>query len=179
MRRTQKWVVGSILSMILGQAYAAQTAVEVYALNNDPQTKGIGEALGTIEFTDSDKGLVIQPKLKGLPPGPHGFHIHENDSCEGEEKEGKWQPGAKAGGHLDPAHTMKHLGPNGKGHHGDLPVLNVNKEGEANEKTIAPHLTVLDLRKHSVMIHEGGDNYSDQPKPMGGGGARIACGVFS
>jgi Cu-Zn family superoxide dismutase len=27
------------------------------------------------------------------------------------------------------------------------------------------------------MIHEGGDNYSDKPKPLGGGGARIACGV--
>ena len=23
----------------------------------------------------------------------------------------------------------------------------------------------------------GGDNYSDQPVPLGGGGARIACGV--
>ena len=28
------------------------------------------------------------------------------------------------------------------------------------------------------MIHAGGDNYSDQPKPNGGGGARIACGVI-
>jgi Cu-Zn family superoxide dismutase len=27
------------------------------------------------------------------------------------------------------------------------------------------------------MIHEGGDNYADEPKPLGGGGARIACGV--
>jgi putative ABC transport system substrate-binding protein len=26
-------------------------------------------------------------------------------------------------------------------------------------------------------IHAGGDNYSDQPAPLGGGGARIACGV--
>jgi Cu-Zn family superoxide dismutase len=28
------------------------------------------------------------------------------------------------------------------------------------------------------MIHEGGDNYSDEPAPLGGGGARIACGVI-
>jgi len=27
------------------------------------------------------------------------------------------------------------------------------------------------------MIHAGGDNYSDQPEPLGGGGGRIACGV--
>jgi superoxide dismutase, Cu-Zn family len=28
------------------------------------------------------------------------------------------------------------------------------------------------------MIHSGGDNYSDAPAPLGGGGARIACGVI-
>jgi Cu-Zn family superoxide dismutase len=28
------------------------------------------------------------------------------------------------------------------------------------------------------MIHVGGDNMSDQPKPLGGGGARYACGVI-
>ncbi|SSP59941.1 Cu/Zn superoxide dismutase [Acinetobacter baumannii] len=28
------------------------------------------------------------------------------------------------------------------------------------------------------MIHAGGDNYSDSPLPLGGGGARIACGVI-
>jgi Cu-Zn family superoxide dismutase len=27
------------------------------------------------------------------------------------------------------------------------------------------------------MIHAGGDNYSDHPEKLGGGGARIACGV--
>jgi Cu-Zn family superoxide dismutase len=40
-------------------------------------------------------------------------------------------------------------------------------------------LGVDDLRGHALMIHEGGDNYSDQPKPLGGGGARIACGVVA
>jgi Copper/zinc superoxide dismutase (SODC) len=34
-----------------------------------------------------------------------------------------------------------------------------------------------DVKGRSVMIHAGGDNYSDQPAPLGGGGARIACGV--
>jgi Cu-Zn family superoxide dismutase len=28
------------------------------------------------------------------------------------------------------------------------------------------------------MVHAGGDNYSDQPKPLGGGGDRIACGLI-
>lgn len=28
------------------------------------------------------------------------------------------------------------------------------------------------------MIHKGGDNYSDEPAALGGGGARFACGVI-
>jgi Cu-Zn family superoxide dismutase len=27
------------------------------------------------------------------------------------------------------------------------------------------------------MLHAGGDNYADQPAALGGGGARMACGV--
>lgn len=178
MQFKQKGIFIGALMLVAAPLMAAETAVDVFLLNDDQSTKGIGEKIGTIEFSDSDKGLVIKPKLTGLTPGEHGFHIHENGSCEGAEKEGKWVPGVQAGGHFDPAHSDKHLGPKGKGHKGDLPVLMVNKNGEANEKSLAPHLTVMDLRGHSVMIHEGGDNYSDNPKPLGGGGARIACGVF-
>ncbi len=28
------------------------------------------------------------------------------------------------------------------------------------------------------MVHKGGDNHSDHPQPLGGGGARVACGVI-
>jgi Cu-Zn family superoxide dismutase len=28
------------------------------------------------------------------------------------------------------------------------------------------------------MIHAGGDNHADHPAPLGGGGARMACGVI-
>jgi superoxide dismutase, Cu-Zn family len=34
------------------------------------------------------------------------------------------------------------------------------------------------MRGRSIMIHAGGDNYSDTPAPLGGGGARTACGVI-
>jgi Cu-Zn family superoxide dismutase len=73
--------------------------------------------------------------------------------------------------------TGKHEGPMGMGHTGDLPVLVVDKKGVAKEELTAPHLKVADVVGHSLMIHEGGDNYKDAPKPLGGGGARIACGV--
>ena len=28
------------------------------------------------------------------------------------------------------------------------------------------------------MIHIGGDNYHDHPDPLGGGGARMGCGII-
>ena len=42
----------------------------------------------------------------------------------------------------------------------------------------ANRLKVADVKGRALMIHAGGDNYSDQPKPLGGGGARVACGVI-
>jgi Cu-Zn family superoxide dismutase len=93
--------------------------------------------------------------------------------------QGKPAAGFAAGGHYDPAHTKKHLGPlSTAGHRGDLPVLVVDSHGDATRPVTAPHLTVAEIRGHSIMIHAGGDNYSDTPAPLGGGGARIACGVI-
>lgn len=155
---------------------AAERQVEIYQLTQDEKTKGLGPKIGTIKFVDSDKGLVIKPKLKDLPPGEHGFHIHQNPACEGAEVNGIWVPGVAAGPHLDPQHSGMHEGPEGEGHLGDLPVLMVDESGKAAEESLAPRLTVSDITHHSVIIHAGGDNYSDEPKPLGGGGERIACG---
>lgn len=140
---------------------------------------GIGPEIGTLMFQDTRKGLRIEAALGGLPPGEHGFHIHEKPDCGPGEKDGKKQAGLAAGSHLDPAATGKHLGPEGPGHRGDLPVLKVDANGNATETMFVLRLGVNDLRGHALMIHEGGDNYSDMPKPLGGGGARIACGVVS
>jgi len=135
--------------------------------------------LWTVTFTDSAQGLVITPKLSGLPPGEHGFHIHDKGDCGPGMNQDKPAAGFAAGGHYDPAHTKKHLGPlNIAGHRGDLPVLVVDSRGDATEAVTAPHLTVDQIRGHSIMIHAGGDNSSDTPAPLGGGGARIACGVI-
>lgn len=163
--------------LVSSSSYALQSTVTIYKLNADPAAHGLGQKIGTVIFEDSKKGLLIKPNLKGLSAGKHGMHIHENPSCEGGSKDGKYTPGLAAGSHLDPLKTQHHLGPYGEGHLGDLPVLEVNKSGRADKLMIAPRLSVKDIQGHSVMIHEGGDNYSDEP-PMGGGGARIACGVI-
>jgi Cu/Zn superoxide dismutase len=78
-------------------------------------------------FADGATGLVITPRLSGLPPEEHGFHIHEKGDCGPRMNQGKPAAGFAAGGHYDPAHTKKHLGPlSTAGHRGDLPVLVVD-----------------------------------------------------
>jgi Cu-Zn family superoxide dismutase len=140
---------------------------------------GPGEAVGTVTIADSAQGAVVKTDLKGLPPGPHGFHVHEHGSCEPATTNAHATPAGAAGGHFDPQQTGKHAGPQGEGHLGDLPVLQVAANGGAAETLTAPRIKDVDaLRGKTVMIHAGGDNYSDQPEPLGGGGARIACGVL-
>jgi superoxide dismutase, Cu-Zn family len=128
------------------------------------------KSIGTIIAKDTPYGLLLTPELSQLAPGLHGFHVHENTSCSNN--------GMAAGGHLDPRKTLKHLGPyNPKGHLGDLPPLYVDTTGHASLPVLAPRLKVRNLRGHSLMVHEGSDNFSDKPI-LGGGGPRMACGVI-
>lgn len=149
-------------------AVADTVQIAVYKIIPNSNTSKI--KLGTITARDTQYGLLLTPDLNTLPPGIHGMHIHEFASCA--------RGGLAAGDHLDPQKTGKHLGPyNDQGHLGDLPALTVTADGEAHQPVLAPKLKVMDLTGHSIIIHAGGDNYSDTP-PMGGGGARIACGVI-
>jgi len=158
-----------------GEAAAATAEADV----NSISATGVGVRLGTVTFTDTAGGLLITPKLSGLPPGQHGFHVHEKGDCGPGMNQGKQAAGFAAGGHYDPAHTKRHLGPlSTAGHRGDLPVLVVDSRGDATQPVTVPHLKVAEIRGRSVMIHTGGDSYSDTPAPLGGGGARIACGVI-
>lgn len=157
---------------------AAEKTVDIYRVTASADNKGIGEKIGTITFEDTKKGLSVRPHLTGLTPGEHGFHIHENPSCDSAEKDGKWVAADAAGNHFDPEHTSAHLGPKGKGHLGDLPKLIVDKKGNTQFAGVAKRLTLAQIEGHSVVIHEHGDNYSDKPSALGGGGPRIACGVI-
>ena len=39
-------------------------------------------------------------------------------------------------------------------------------------------LTLEELADKALVLHEGGDNFSGPPRPLGGGGKRIACGLI-
>eukprot|EP01037_Dinobryon_pediforme_P016892 gene16892-17079_t len=158
-------------------AMAETVKVDLSAVTAD----GVGAVLGALTLSDSAGGLKISYDLHGLPPGAHGLHIHANGTCApGPNKDGKLIAAGAAGGHFDPLGKGKHLGPMGDGHMGDLPLISADATGAAKGELLAPHLmSVSALRGHVVMLHAGGDNYSDDPAPLGGGGARIACGPIN
>ena len=157
-------------------ASAASTDVAVNLVN----ANGTEQKIGNITITETEHGLLFTSHLSSLPPGVHGFHIHENGSCSAGMKDGKAVAGLAAGGHFDPKKTQKHLGPyNSEGHLGDLPALYVNQEGKADYPVLSPRIkSINEITGHAIMIHAGGDNHEDHPSPLGGGGARIACGVI-
>jgi Cu-Zn family superoxide dismutase len=154
--------------------FAADAVVTMNLVNE----QGVGKSIGTITISEGPTGLVFTPKLTDLAPGLHGFHVHQNADCAAGMKDGKTVPGLAAGGHYDPANSGKHEGPQGKGHLGDLPALTVGADGTATAAVVAPRLKMADMKGRSLMVHAGGDNYADQPAPLGGGGARIACGTI-
>lgn len=139
---------------------------------------GNGPVLGQVVITENRHGVVFTPALKGLQPGLHGFHVHEKPSCAPAQKEGKTLPAQAAGGHYDPQASKRHGLPWGDGHLGDLPPLFVAADGSASQPVLAPRLRLNDLPGHALMVHAGGDNHADHPAPLGGGGARVACGVI-
>lgn len=134
--------------------------------------KGVGKTVGVVRVHETPYGLMFTPELQDMKPGVHGFHIHQKPSCD--------QNGNAAGGHWDPKNTGKHLGPyDDNGHQGDLPAIYVTADGKATVPVVAPRLMHLDeIKGHALIIHEGGDNYSDEPAKLGGGGMRMVCGVM-
>lgn len=166
----------SFLISACQQASEPPIQVEMYTAT----PTGQGEYLGTVLISETPEGLLFTPDLKHLPQGTHGFHLHENPSCDPAEKDHVIVEALAAGGHFDPQKTGKHEGPNGHGHLGDLPALVVDAQGHATTPVLAPRLFHLKEINHtSLMIHAGGDNYSDAPQPLGGGGHRIVCGVVT
>lgn len=159
-------IVSLFMTVFAVSVAEAKLTVPVYLTAADGQR----EAIGQVTLQQAACGVLITPDLHGLPPGVHGFHVHQHASCD--------DHGMAAGSHFDPKKTDKHEGPYQPGHLGDLPVLVVAQDGSATLPVLAPGLRESTLVGHTLMIHAGGDNYSDSPEKLGGGGARIACGVI-
>ncbi|WP_426816466.1 superoxide dismutase [Cu-Zn] SodC [Winslowiella sp. 2C04] len=168
--------LAALALLVSGFAQAASEKVELH----DVSTQGIGKSIGQVTISETPYGLEFKPDLHSLKAGVHGFHVHAKGSCEPATTDGKAVAAGAAGGHLDPGNSGKHLGPYQDGHLGDLPALFVTADGKATYPVLAPRIKKLsEISGKALMVHVGGDNHSDHPKPLGGGGDRFACGVIN
>ncbi|MBP2171249.1 Cu-Zn family superoxide dismutase [Erwinia toletana] len=167
--------LAALTLLACGFAQAASEQVELH----EATKQGTGPSIGQVTISETPWGLEFTPNLHGLPPGIHGFHVHAKGSCDAATTDGKTVAAGAAGGHLDPSHSGKHLGPYQNGHLGDLPALFVTTDGKATYPLLAPRIKKLsEISGKALMVHVGGDNHADMPKPLGGGGDRFACGVI-
>jgi Cu-Zn family superoxide dismutase len=177
MKTMKQWSLGLLLCSSAVAFAEPNITVTMNMITENGVDKPIGKVVISPFKQGNGVGVVLTPDLSELPAGLHGFHVHENPSCDPGDKDGVKVAGLAAGSHYDPLQTKQH-GPWGEGHLGDLPALYVDKTGKATQALLAPRLKMSDLSGRALVIHENGDNYSDQPAPLGGGGARIACGVI-
>jgi Cu-Zn family superoxide dismutase len=136
-----------------------------------------GRAVGTATFTEVSGGVKVLLETNGLPPGPHGVHIHEVGKCE--------PPGfTTAGNHFNPeAKQHGALNPQGQ-HAGDLPNLTVGTDGSGRLEAMSTLITlgagpksILDADGSALVVHAAPDDF--RTDPTGNSGARIACGVIT
>ncbi|RDU53702.1 superoxide dismutase [Helicobacter sp. MIT 00-7814] len=181
----KKFILGSmvgamalcgVLSAANNEVFDPKSAKEHIVIKVEMLNEKGNKDVGEVVAVQTKYGVAFFPNLKGLEAGVHGFHVHANADCGATEK----GLGMKAGGHWDPKKTENHSLPwDDNGHMGDLPALYVEKDGSANSPVLAPKIKKLkEIKNHALMIHFGGDNHSDHPAALGGGGARMACGVI-
>ncbi|WP_211103839.1 superoxide dismutase family protein [Skermanella pratensis] len=129
---------------------------------------------------ETPNGVLIQARINagsGLAPGMHGFHIHQNGTCEPPDFQ-------SAGGHFNPTnHGHGFLSPRGI-HAGDLPNIWVASDGAAQADIVTDAVTLRDGSNSlvkpggtSVLVHSTADDYTTDP--AGSSGDRVACGVIT
>jgi superoxide dismutase, Cu-Zn family len=136
-----------------------------------------GDPVGVAMFTQETGGVRISLQARGLPPGPHGIHIHEVGRCE--------PPGfTSAGDHFNPAGREHGLDNPRGAHAGDLPNLQVDASGTASYSAVDPRVSLQAGGANSLfgpngtalVIHADADD--QMSNPSGNSGSRIACGVI-
>jgi Cu-Zn family superoxide dismutase len=164
----KKLVLFSITLLILGACASTMGPSATATLS---PTSG-STASGTVTFTQMRDGSVqAKVSLTGVPPGVHGFHVHDKGDCG--------DNGNAAGGHFNPT-AAPHAAPDAVSHHaGDFGNVEADASGNVNVTktlhgiTVAPGTT--SVVGHAVILHANPDDLTTQPS--GNAGPRIACGV--
>lgn len=139
-----------------------------------------GQRIGRAQFRQGTTGLLIRIEATGLTPGWHGVHIHATGQCAA--------PFTSAGAHVnhgEPAAPHGLLNPEGPDD-GDLPNIHAAADGSVNAEVFTtrarianegPGQWLWDADGSALIIHANPDDHSSQP--IGGAGARVACGVMA
>lgn len=136
-----------------------------------------GAVIGTATFEQTPHGVLMNVEVAGLPPGPHGIHLHAVGACTPDFK--------AATGHINPDGVVHGLRNPAGPDNGDLPNLFVGADGSARAEFFTVLVSVsggempalLDEDGSAVIIHENPDDHLTQP--IGGAGGRIACGIVT
>jgi superoxide dismutase, Cu-Zn family len=136
-----------------------------------------GELVGIATLAESANGVRIVAHVQNLPPGYHGFHIHEVGKCD--------PPDFKsAGEHFNPTSAEHGLADPKGPHAGDLPNLLVAPDGTGVMVTETPLLTLKTGQNSlfhtggtALVVHAQPDDH--RTNPSGSSGDRLACGVIS
>lgn len=123
-------------------------------------------------------GMEIIATFTKLPPGKHGFHIHNAGDLRG-----SGCAGACSHWHVGPHRAH---GPDPKsGHTGDLGNVELTEDKSRRMKTYRYFLAgvkVADLWGRSLIVHADEDDLGlgdhDDSKTTGHSGARIACALW-
>ncbi|MGR4863997.1 superoxide dismutase[Cu-Zn] [Caulobacter sp. LARHSG274] len=167
----------SVLVLTVGLLTAAHASAATSSAT--AELKGAdGKALGTAVLTEAPHGVLLRIEAKGLTPGWHGLHFHEKGDCGAPDFK-------SAGAHVHTTSAVVHglLNPDGNDN-GDLPNLFVAADGAASVELFSPLVSLdgaggrpalLDADGSAIVVHASPDDYKTQP--IGGAGARVACGV--
>ena len=174
MSRTLSIVAAALaLGLAAGAAQAATPPSATAQLVN-----AAGAPVGSATLTEGPSGVLIELDATGLTPGWHGLHLHETGVCAAD---GFKSAGAHMGHMTGVSHGL--LNPAGA-EAGDLPNL-YSADGTAHAQVYTERVTLdpakagpgrLLIKGGSVIIHAARDDQSTQP--IGGAGARVACGVL-
>jgi superoxide dismutase, Cu-Zn family len=132
-----------------------------------------GKAIGNAKLTQLKKGVKIELEAKGLEPGEHAIHFHEQGLCQGPDFK-------SAGEHYSPKGHKHGFDVAAGPHAGDMPNLIVDDSGKVKAEIINTNVTLKTadnaLMKEggtALIIHSKSDDYKTQPS--GAAGGRLAC----
>lgn len=152
--------------------WAQQTGVAAYA--DIMPTQASSKAAGTARLLETRSGVQVTVRLTGVPPGEHGFHVHEFGNCGA--------GGEAAGVHYNPlgtTHGMVVKDGVRSSHAGDMGNIVAKSDGTAELVLNLPEVTLragpLSLDGRALVLHEKPDDFG---QPAGNAGLRIACGVI-